>query len=131
MMDTYQAIYDATRASLRNCDVGAAIKAACSIDVSHPVACLQQEFSLAAYQMARPAAIWRPALSIDGNKWCALYGNNLQDGVAGFGDSPSDAMDDFDRNWNAKLTATAPLYPPTTLGDAIGERFSPTQGDKS
>lgn len=57
-----------------------------------------------AAQWGRPSVIYRPALSIDGNKWCALYGANLQDGVAGFGDSPADAMGDFDRAWNAKLT---------------------------
>ena len=54
----------------------------------------------------RPSAVFRPRLSIDGNQWCALYGDNLQDGVAGFGDSPADAMWYFDRNWCAKLTTT-------------------------
>lgn len=32
----------------------------------------------------------------------------LQDGVAGFGDSPADAVWDFDRNWGAKLPAQKP-----------------------
>ena len=57
----------------------------------------------AALEAKRPCVLWRPALSIDGNKWCALYGANLQDGVAGFGDSPAAAMTDFDRNWFAAL----------------------------
>jgi hypothetical protein len=57
----------------------------------------------AAARYERPSAVFRPRLSIDGNQWCALYGDNLQDGVAGFGDSPADAMWDFDRNWHAKL----------------------------
>lgn len=52
----------------------------------------------------RPSAIYRPRLSIDGNQWCALYGDNLQDGVAGFGASPGAAMADFDRAWNASLS---------------------------
>ena len=56
----------------------------------------------------RPSSVYRPALSIDGNQWCALYGDNLQDGVAGFGKSPADAMWDFDRNWSAPLTPTPP-----------------------
>jgi len=51
----------------------------------------------------RPHVLMRPALTIDGNKWCALYGDNLQDGVAGFGDSPADAVADFDANWTLKL----------------------------
>lgn len=44
-------------------------------------------------------------ISRDGNKWCVLLGGNLQDGVAGFGDSPDLASYDFDRNWCAKLPA--------------------------
>ncbi len=54
----------------------------------------------------RPSAIYRPSLHIDGNQWCALYGDNLQDGVAGFGDSPAAAMWDFDKAWAAKLPLT-------------------------
>jgi hypothetical protein len=50
-----------------------------------------------------PSAIYRPSISIDGNKWCALYGENPQDGVAGFGDTPGEAMADFDKNWWAAL----------------------------
>lgn len=46
-----------------------------------------------------PSAIYRPAISKDGDQWCALYGDNLQDGVAGFGDTPELAMADFDKNW--------------------------------
>ena len=57
----------------------------------------------AADEHSRPCVLFRPALSIDGNKWCALYGANLQDGVAGFGDSPAEAMYDFDKNWNQTL----------------------------
>ena len=51
----------------------------------------------------RPSAVFKPRLSIDGNQWCALYGENLQDGVAGFGDSPASAMWDFDKNWAKAL----------------------------
>ena len=54
----------------------------------------------------RPSSRLRPALSIDGNKWCALYGENLQDGVAGFGDSPEEAYRDFDKAWSAKLPSS-------------------------
>lgn len=61
-----------------------------------PVAWLRQD---------RPSVLFRPHLSIDGNQWCALYGDNLQDGVAGFGDSPEAAMRDFDQAWGKKLEA--------------------------
>ncbi len=47
----------------------------------------------------RPSTRYRPSLSIDGNQWCALYGENLQDGVAGFGDSPEEAYRSFDKAW--------------------------------
>ena len=50
-----------------------------------------------------PSAVFKPRLSVDGDQWCALYGENLQDGVAGFGGSPAEAMLDFDSNWHAKL----------------------------
>ena len=32
-------------------------------------------------------------ISLDGDQWCALLGENLQVGVAGFGDSPIDALE--------------------------------------
>ena len=48
----------------------------------------------------RPSTRHRPRLSIDGDQWCALYGDNLQDGVAGFGKSPELAYRDFDRAWH-------------------------------
>ena len=37
----------------------------------------------------------RPTIKKDGNKWCVLYGENLQEGIAGFGDTPMQAVDDF------------------------------------
>lgn len=57
----------------------------------------------AAYCYMDASVMYRPSLSIDGNQWCALYGENLQDGVAGFGDSPSLAMHDFNINWATVL----------------------------
>jgi hypothetical protein len=47
----------------------------------------------------RPFHLLRPAMFPDGNQWCALYGENLQAGVAGFGESPHLASIDFDVNW--------------------------------
>ena len=58
-----------------------------------------------ACDVGAPSVIFKPRLFIDGNQWCALYGENLQDGVAGFGGSPSMAMRDFDIAWNKKLKA--------------------------
>ena len=39
------------------------------------------------------------AVGHDGDQWCALYGENLQEGVAGFGRTPAEAMADFDQAW--------------------------------
>ena len=58
-------------------------------------------WTLACYEA--PSAVYRPRLFMDGDQWCALYGDNLQDGVAGFGKTPADAMHDFNKNWNSKL----------------------------
>jgi hypothetical protein len=56
-----------------------------------------------------PHVLMRPVISIDGNMWCVLYGDNLQDGVAGFGDTPEAACADFDKNWREmKIMARAP-----------------------
>ena len=61
----------------------------------------QQRIAQAAEQTAieqqRPCVLLRPQLYRDGNKWCALYGDDLQNGIAGFGDTPVEAMNDFDR----------------------------------
>jgi hypothetical protein len=59
----------------------------------------------AAMDRRTPSYMYRPKLSIDGNQWCALYGENLQEGVAGFGDSPEKAYLDFDRAWFRPLPA--------------------------
>ena len=44
-------------------------------------------YELHAYQTS-PSVLYRPTVKRDGSKWCALLGENLQVGVAGFGDSP-------------------------------------------
>lgn len=103
MNDNYQAVYDAVRSRISSCDPASIIRDACYLDASNAIQMMQAAFQEAAWQHASPSAIYRPSIAIDGNKWCALYGDNLQEGVAGFGDSPALAMADFDRNWNAKL----------------------------
>ncbi len=46
-----------------------------------------------------PSVIYRPAIVKDGNQWCVLYGKNLQEGIAGFGDTPAQACQAFDVAW--------------------------------
>jgi hypothetical protein len=50
-------------------------------------------------ERSRPFMLLRPKMFIDGNQWCALYGENLQEGVAGFGTTPALASVDFDIQW--------------------------------
>ena len=70
--------------------------------IAHAAEMVRESFrwTLAHYEL--PSVLYRPKLFIDGNQWCALYGDNLQDGVAGFGDSPKEAMNAFDRAWDER-----------------------------
>lgn len=68
--------------------------------ISHAASIAQQQI---VDYCTQPSVLYRPRLSIDGNQWCALYGEDLQNGVAGFGDSPRRAIWDFDKNWNKVL----------------------------
>lgn len=105
-MDTYQPIYDAVRSRLANTDVGAAIESAFrEANLSYHAAMAAESAREAIAEQCRPSVLFRPTLSLDGGQWCALYGADLQSGVAGFGNSPEDAMQDFDRQWFAKIQA--------------------------
>jgi hypothetical protein len=73
--------------------------------IAHAAQQAGYEWAVAGAMHGTPSAVWKPKIFIDGNQWCALYGENLQDGVAGFGDSPSLAMFDFDKAWHKKLSA--------------------------
>jgi len=103
-MDTYQAVYDAVRSRFNGFDGQALIeRIAYNFNFSHHTEIIKQEFMIAAGEMQRPSVLYKPTLLLDGNQWCALYGNNLQDGVAGFGNSPAKAMEDFNKEWNKVL----------------------------
>ena len=103
-MDTYQPIYDAVRSRINNGDIGSAVESAIrDANLSHYVERAFYAVQEAGNEHCRPSVLFRPSLSVDGNQWCALYGDDLQSGVAGFGDSPTSAMLDFDKSWGAKL----------------------------
>lgn len=110
MSDSYQAIYDATRSRISNGDIGRAVESVLrEANLSHYVERAFYDAGLliteAVAQHKRPCVLFRPSLSIDGNKYCALYGSNLMDGIAGFGDSAEEALADFDLNFAKKLPA--------------------------
>lgn len=45
----------------------------------------------------------KPRIFIDGDQWCVLYGENLQDGIAGFGLTPRKAVWDFNKAWDKSI----------------------------
>ena len=53
-------------------------------------------------ELIRPTVTMRPKVYLDGNSWCALYGESPQEGVAGFGKSPAEACEAFDKAWYSK-----------------------------
>ena len=103
-MSDYQAIYDAVRSRISNGDIGNAVERVLhDADINF---CFQrglQNMEIAGAEMMRPSVLFKPKLSMDGNKWCVLYGENLQEGCAGFGDSPELAMRDFDAQWSRRI----------------------------
>ena len=46
----------------------------------------------------------KPELKQDGNQWCVLYGDNLQVGITGFGDTPYEAIRNWNQAWHSKIT---------------------------
>jgi len=62
----------------------------------------KNELNRACELAAAPSTHLRPRLFPDGDSWCALYGKNLQEGVAGFGKTPEGAMADFDHNFRCQ-----------------------------
>ncbi len=103
-MESYQAIFDAVRSRISNGDVGNAIQEHLrDLNLGHYTQQALHSFEWYLADCKAPHVLMKPAIYIDGNQWCALYGENIQDGVCGFGDSPAKAMEDFDRNWAAAL----------------------------
>jgi len=103
-MDAYQAIYDATSSKIRNGDVGSAIENAISqMGLGHYVQMAMSSVAESVAEHGRPCAVFKPTLTLDGNKWFALFGENIQEGVCGYGDSPAEAMYEFDKSWNQKV----------------------------
>jgi len=101
MTDTYQAVYDAVRSKIGSCDISEVVRSAIreAFDISFSIEYVKSDLYQAIAEYKRPSAVYRPSLSMDGNQWCVLYGENLQEGVAGFGDTPEKAMQSFDLAW--------------------------------
>jgi len=50
---------------------------------------------------ANKRRLWAVVLGLtpyaDGDQWCVLWGENIQSGIAGFGDTPAAATEAFER----------------------------------
>lgn len=113
MSDAYQAVYDAVRSRISGGNIGDIAREVMrdAFDFSYARESMVQEFSIAfsnvSDDMRRPSVLYRPTLSADGTSWCALLGENLQVGVAGFGDTPAEAMAAFDKAFLTEHTPAA------------------------
>lgn len=77
-------------------------------DLSYLTESVSRAAGETAVAMSRPHVLMRPALYLDGNMYCALYGENIMEGCAGFGETADLAMRDFDQNWfNSKAPKSA------------------------
>lgn len=45
----------------------------------------------------------KPKIFIDGNHWCVLLGDNIQEGISGFGDTPYLAILEFNKAFNTPV----------------------------
>lgn len=101
MSDSYQAIYDAVRSRIHGGNISEAVERAASqaLDTGMLIPRAHEAITILTNAYDRPSAVYRPRLFLDGAAYCALYGENLMDGCAGFGDTAEAAMVDFDRNW--------------------------------
>lgn len=101
MSDSYQPIYDAVRSRIPSCDIGGVVERFMysSMDFSHSIRVAADSITA---EHTRPSVLFRPKIYLDGDKWCALYGEDIQSGVCGFSESPGGAMLEFDRAWYAK-----------------------------
>ena len=108
-MDSYQAVYDAVRSRISGDFVGAVESAArlCFEGMSYVPQHMQQEVYAVSGEMTRPSVLFKPQLMADGDQWCALFGDDLRSGVAGFGDTPDAAMRAFDQAWLKDKTPAA------------------------
>jgi hypothetical protein len=76
--------------------------------IAHAASMTQASFQMMAAAYLDPHVRYKPKLIRDGDKWCALLGDNVQEGVAGFGTSPREAMYDFDKEWVKPIMEAKP-----------------------
>ena len=99
MSDTHQAIYDAVRSKISGGDIGSVFESVAreSLDISFRAEIVAQEYICAAHEQQRPSVLFKPEITQDGNAWVACLGPDMAVGVVGTGNTPQEAMWDFDR----------------------------------
>lgn len=109
MTDNYQAVYDAVRSRFGSVSANEIIAQAVrdAFDISWQKEHLQQEIYSVSAALTRPSVLYRPLLAADGTSWMVLLGEDLQSGIAGFGDTPAQAMAAFDRAFMEQRTPDA------------------------
>ena len=100
MGDNYQAVYDAVRSKFSGIDVDGSIQSAINnMGISHHISMMADRIAQTFVEYERPCVVFKPKLSKDGNMWCVLLGDNLREGVSGFGETVNKAMHNFDINF--------------------------------
>lgn len=65
-------------------------------DFSQSEAVIRGEFLAMLFAWQSPSVLYRAKIFPDGNAWCCLYGENIQEGVCAFGATPAEAVRNFD-----------------------------------
>lgn len=106
-MSYSQEIYDAVRSKISGGDIGGAVSeiARNAFDISWEKDAVKTEFLNVAYEWQRPSVVFKPTISQDGNAWLAILGD-LPTGVVGAGNTPAEAMADFDKAWHRPALST-------------------------
>jgi len=104
MGNTYQAIYDAVRSKISGFNAQELFdRIIRNFDFSHHAKVVKRHIVTVTNEQKRPSVLFRPELKFDVDEWRAQYGKGVYEGVIGTGDSPDEAMRDFDEKWTQKL----------------------------
>ena len=66
-------------------------------------------FENISWALTKPHVIYKVTPVPEGTSWMCLLGDNLQEGIAGFGDTPAEAAAAFDKAWETANTPAAML----------------------
>jgi len=58
-------------------------------------------------ELVRPFNLVKPSVYMDGDRWCALLGKDMMEGVVAFGRTPDEVGRLFDIAWRGGGTPTA------------------------